>query len=204
LTKNVYDVSSSEDDDFGIFNSTYANPWNRPNFGGYGSFSDDDEDDDSDEHLFGEDDGELPGFSEWVLRQAQLWTQRQSDYGYSDYGSYSRFYGGHDYNRNLTAADTEKELRDLLANIQAAEEEIAPQDRTGTPEGMASNIALLEHQKIGLTWLTKMEEGTNRGGILGDDMVCLAVGNLTQNRFAPFSVNVLTSLLIMPKHSNCY
>ncbi|KAK3845402.1 MAG: SNF2 family N-terminal domain-containing protein [Linnemannia gamsii] len=35
---------------------------------------------------------------------------------------------------------------------------------------MAANIALLEHQKIGLTWLTKMEEGTNRGGILGDDM----------------------------------
>ncbi|KAI8603489.1 SNF2 family N-terminal domain-containing protein [Dissophora ornata] len=35
---------------------------------------------------------------------------------------------------------------------------------------MASHIALLEHQKIGLTWLQKMEDGTNRGGILGDDM----------------------------------
>ncbi|KAK3829267.1 MAG: SNF2 family N-terminal domain-containing protein [Benniella sp.] len=35
---------------------------------------------------------------------------------------------------------------------------------------MASHVALLEHQKIGLTWLQKMENGTNRGGILGDDM----------------------------------
>ncbi|KAG0272728.1 hypothetical protein BGZ95_011495 [Linnemannia exigua] len=170
LTKQVYDISSSEDDDFGIYGSTFGNVWNRPNFGGYGSFGEDDEGDDSDEHLFDEDDGDMPGFSDWVLRQAQLWDHRQNAYGYGDYGSYSRYHNGHDYNRNLSTAEAEKELRDLLANIQAAEEEIAPQDRTGTPEGMAANIALLEHQKIGLTWLTKMEEGTNRGGILGDDM----------------------------------
>ncbi|KAG0285547.1 hypothetical protein BGZ96_010207 [Linnemannia gamsii] len=173
LTKKVYDVSSSEDDDFGAYgyNSTvFQTAWGQSNFGGYGYFHDDDEDDESgDEHLFGEDDGEMPGFSEWVLRQSKLWDQRKLDYG--GYSSYSSYYGGgHDYNRSLTVAEAEKELRDLLANIQAAEEEIAPQDRTGTPEGMAASIALLEHQKIGLTWLQKMEEGTNRGGILGDDM----------------------------------
>lgn len=175
LTKKVYDVSSSDDDDFGAYgyNSTvFQSAWDHSNFG---YFDDDDEDDESgDEHLFGEDDGEMPGFSEWVLRQSKLWDQRQLDYGgYSSYNSY--YSGGHDYNRSLTVAEAEKELRDLLANIQAAEEEIAPQDRTGTPEGMAASIALLEHQKIGLTWLQKMEGGTNRGGILGDDMVCMTV-----------------------------
>jgi hypothetical protein len=178
LTKKVHDISSSEEDDFGAYgyNSTaFHNSRGYFSFGGYGSFDDDDEDDESgDEHLFGEDDGEMPGFSEWVLRQSKLWDQRQLAYdGYNSYGSFYR--GGHDYNRNLTSAEAEKELRDLLANIQAAEEEIAPQDRTGTPEGMAANIALLEHQKIGLTWLQKMEEGTNRGGILGDDMVGVTV-----------------------------
>ncbi|KAF9539567.1 hypothetical protein EC957_005225 [Mortierella hygrophila] len=169
LTKKVYDVLSSEDEGFG-YNSAYRYAWSRPNFGGYGSFDEDDEDDDddSDENLFGEDDVEMPGFSEWVLRQSKMWGQRQLDY--DGYSSYSSIYGVNDYSRNLSAAESEKELRDLLANIQAAEEEIAPQDRTGTPEGMAANIVLLEHQKIGLTWLQKMEEGTNRGGILGDDM----------------------------------
>ncbi|KAF9332794.1 hypothetical protein BGZ91_011554 [Linnemannia elongata] len=167
LTKKVYDILSSEDEDFG-YNSAHPYAWNRPNFGGYGSFDDDDEDDDSDEHLFGEDDDELPGFTEWVLRQSKMWGQRQLDF--DRYSGYGNSYGVRDYNRNLSAAESERELRDLLANIQAAEEEIAPQDRTGTPEGMAASIVLLEHQKIGLTWLQKMEEGTNRGGILGDDM----------------------------------
>lgn len=168
----MYDVLSSEDEDFG-YNSAYPYAWNRPNFGGYGSFDDDDGDDDSDEHIFGEDDDEMPGFSEWVLRQSKMWDQRRLDY--DAYSSYGNIYGVHDYNRNLSAAESEKELRDLLANIQAAEEEIAPQDRTGTPEGMAASIVLLEHQKIGLTWLQKMEGGTSRGGILGDDMVRVIV-----------------------------
>ncbi|KAG0332121.1 hypothetical protein BG000_010313 [Podila horticola] len=66
--------------------------------------------------------------------------------------------------------ETEKDLRDLLANIHSTEDEFSPQDRTGTPEGMSDTIVLLEHQKIGLTWLQKMEDGTNKGGILADDM----------------------------------
>ncbi|KAG0207786.1 hypothetical protein BGX33_006640 [Mortierella sp. NVP41] len=175
LTKKVYEVSSTDDDDddndddmfvgYGGYGGhggiSFSSSWKHPNFGGYGSF----DDDDSDGHQFGEDDDdeEMPGFSEWVLNQARLWDSRMGDYG----GYYS---ASRDTTRNVTQAQTEQELRDLLANIQAAEEEIAPQDRTGTPEGMASNIALLEHQKIGLTWLQKMEEGTNKGGILGDDM----------------------------------
>ncbi|OCL07117.1 hypothetical protein AOQ84DRAFT_398656 [Glonium stellatum] len=32
------------------------------------------------------------------------------------------------------------------------------------------NTQLMEHQKLGLTWLKKMEEGSNKGGILADDM----------------------------------
>ncbi|KAG0257128.1 hypothetical protein BG011_004149 [Mortierella polycephala] len=94
-------------------------------------------------------------YDSWMHQQTEYWTNR---------------YQPRDSARQMTQAQSETELRELLANIQAAEEEIAPKDRTGTPEGMASNMALLEHQKIGLTWLQKMEEGSNRGGILADDM----------------------------------
>ncbi|KAF9584408.1 hypothetical protein BGW38_006585, partial [Lunasporangiospora selenospora] len=95
----------------------------------------------------------------WILNQLKSW-------GTSPISSY-RSSGS---SRVLTPSETEKELRALLSNIQAMEEEMLPKDRTGTPEGMASNIVLLEHQKIGLTWLQKMEDSTNRGGILADDM----------------------------------
>ncbi|KAF2813142.1 uncharacterized protein BDZ99DRAFT_486486 [Mytilinidion resinicola] len=32
------------------------------------------------------------------------------------------------------------------------------------------DATLMEHQKLGLSWLRKMEEGSNKGGILADDM----------------------------------
>lgn len=59
-----------------------------------------------------------------------------------------------------------KKIEQLLDNIQA-DIEIKPGDRRGTPEEL--KITLLEHQKVGLTWLQKMEE-TVKGGILADDM----------------------------------
>ncbi|KAF7899913.1 hypothetical protein EAF00_004249 [Botryotinia globosa] len=62
---------------------------------------------------------------------------------------------------------TEKEIKDLLENIKA-EVEIPLEDREGTPEGL--RYPLYEHQKIALTWLKQMEEGSNKGGILADDM----------------------------------
>ncbi|KAG0204347.1 hypothetical protein BGX28_003702 [Mortierella sp. GBA30] len=160
LTKPIHELYSSDDEDssrtgpyrnaIGALYSKYLD-----DMGGrmpYNWYDDDDE---------GEDEEEDYSFDDWMLRQAASWSYRP--YSARDYSPY-------DYTRRLTAQETEKELRDLLANVQAAEEDIAPQDRTGTPEGMASHIALLEHQKIGLTWLQKMEDGTNRGGILADDM----------------------------------
>ncbi len=62
---------------------------------------------------------------------------------------------------------TPEELKKLLENIRP-DEDIPPEQREGTPKGM--NTQLMEHQKLGLTWLKKMEEGSNKGGILADDM----------------------------------
>jgi SNF2-related domain len=46
--------------------------------------------------------------------------------------------------------------------------EISKENREDTPDGL--NYPLYEHQKIALTWLKRMEEGPNKGGILADDM----------------------------------
>lgn len=151
LTKNVVEIESSGDED------------GRPSHHGYGynygndyGFDDDDNDD---------SDGEGSG---WLY---DYYNQHYNKQYSNHYGS-SHYSQVRDFARNLTQDESEKELRDLLANIQSAEEEIPPKDRTGTPEGMSDDIVLLEHQKIGLTWLQKMEDGTNKGGILADDMVC--------------------------------
>jgi SNF2-related domain len=62
---------------------------------------------------------------------------------------------------------TTEEIKKLLENIRP-DEDLPPELRKGTPEAMA--CVLLEHQKLGLTWLTRQEEGNNKGGILADDM----------------------------------
>ncbi|KAI7904060.1 SNF2 family N-terminal domain-containing protein [Cokeromyces recurvatus] len=62
--------------------------------------------------------------------------------------------------------EIEKELRELLENI--SDDDPPPQDRAGTPNGLSIN--LMEHQKIGLQWMIKMENSSNKGGILADDM----------------------------------
>ncbi|KAF9976708.1 hypothetical protein BGZ73_008015 [Actinomortierella ambigua] len=88
----------------------------------------------------------------------------------SRYGSSSRYVSSaYQKMKTYTESDIQKELQDLLSNIKEMEE-IPPEDRLGTPEGMARNMVLLEHQKIGLTWLQKMEDSRNKGGILADDM----------------------------------
>lgn len=71
------------------------------------------------------------------------------------------------YSKPLGQQETERELRQLLENI-VSDEPPPPEDRTGTPDGLS--ITLLEHQKIGLQWMLKMESSNNRGGILADDM----------------------------------
>ncbi|KAI9004916.1 SNF2 family N-terminal domain-containing protein [Phycomyces nitens] len=70
----------------------------------------------------------------------------------------------------LTDEETQRELRELLANACTDEYEniISAEDRTGTPERLS--ISLMEHQKVGLQWMKKMEASKNQGGILCDDM----------------------------------
>ncbi|KAF5104163.1 hypothetical protein DV451_000903 [Geotrichum candidum] len=60
-----------------------------------------------------------------------------------------------------------KKIEKLLENI-GNDVEIKTEDRTGTPDEM--KVVLLEHQKVGLAWLLKMEAGISKGGILADDM----------------------------------
>lgn len=62
---------------------------------------------------------------------------------------------------------TAKELDDLLQNI-TPDMEIPERNRDGTPAGLKRS--LYHHQELALTWMKKMEEGTNKGGILADDM----------------------------------
>ncbi|CAN6671840.1 hypothetical protein TRVA0_045S00496 [Trichomonascus vanleenenianus] len=77
---------------------------------------------------------------------------------------------------------------DELSNLLAAscDWELPPDQRVGTPEEMKST--LLEHQRIGLTWM-KEKEDTKKGGILADDMglgktiqtIALMVSNKSTN-----------------------
>lgn len=58
-------------------------------------------------------------------------------------------------------------VKDLIENIQD-HEGLEPELREPTPNAMSSK--LMEHQKIALTWLLKMERGKSKGGILADEM----------------------------------
>ena len=62
---------------------------------------------------------------------------------------------------------TTAEIKSLLENIRP-DEDLPEEDREETPEAMT--YKLMAHQKLGLTWMRKMEEGSNKGGILADDM----------------------------------
>ena len=64
-------------------------------------------------------------------------------------------------------AVTERELNELLQNIEPDVQ--VPKELQGvTPEALTT--PLYKHQEVALTWMKKMEEGSNKGGILADDM----------------------------------
>ena len=68
---------------------------------------------------------------------------------------------------NYPLAEVETEaIEKLLENIKEHGE--TPEDRERTPKIMRSTLK--EYQKIGLTWLLKMENGNSKGGVLADEM----------------------------------
>lgn len=73
---------------------------------------------------------------------------------------------------------TAVEIKSLLENIRP-DEDLPPENREGTPEAMKYN--LMEHQKLGLAWMKQMEEGSNKGGILGR-VLSISTGQLSANQ----------------------
>ncbi|MCJ1388555.1 hypothetical protein MMC18_001402 [Xylographa bjoerkii] len=61
------------------------------------------------------------------------------------------------------------DIKSLLENIRP-DEELDRRTLVGNPESMSTAATLYDHQKLGLQWMMKMEEGSNKGGILADDM----------------------------------
>lgn len=83
-----------------------------------------------------------------------------SDMPITDRLAYLRSEGG-------DSAKTKEEIEDLLKHIRPDEEFTTEQL---APPPKALDVTLMGHQQYGLTWMIKMEEGTNKGGILADDM----------------------------------
>lgn len=62
---------------------------------------------------------------------------------------------------------TSEEIKQLLETIRP-DVEISRENREGTPDAL--RFPLLEHQKLGVSWMKTMEESEKKGGILADDM----------------------------------
>lgn len=71
-----------------------------------------------------------------------------------------------DFPLNITEADAIEKMLEIVQ--QNGDDAASPDDRDQTPEIMSSTLK--EYQKIGLTWLLKMEASRNKGGILADEM----------------------------------
>lgn len=68
---------------------------------------------------------------------------------------------------NVYANNDLTDLQNLLNNIKPDEEE-SGEGLEATPPELSVN--LLKHQRMGLSWLLRMERSKSRGGILADDM----------------------------------
>ncbi|KAH8880122.1 P-loop containing nucleoside triphosphate hydrolase protein [Thozetella sp. PMI_491] len=91
---------------------------------------------------------------------------------------------------------TQQEIQELLANIRP-DMEIQEEERGETPDAL--KYPLYVHQQLALDWMTKMEEGTNKGGVLADDMglgKTISTLSLMVTRKAADSVK--TNLIIGP------
>ncbi|KAG8886897.1 hypothetical protein FRB98_000813 [Tulasnella sp. 332] len=70
------------------------------------------------------------------------------------------------YESKKSAADTQKELMNLIESSVGAEEEVDMEH--AVVEGFSSEYKLLPHQVHGRLWMTERETGKKAGGILGD------------------------------------
>lgn len=96
--------------------------------------------------------GQAPGFDHFSNPHASHYVQP---------GSEGDDYGG--FPMNAAEADA---IEKLFENIR--EDGETAEEREPTPAIMT--CTLKEYQRIGLTWLLKMERGTTKGGILADEM----------------------------------
>ncbi|KAH0164522.1 hypothetical protein KCU67_g5104, partial [Aureobasidium melanogenum] len=69
---------------------------------------------------------------------------------------------------DVDSVDTKEELRKLMENIQSDDASKIANEEDVPVEGLT--IKLKPYQFAGLEWLQKMENGSNKGGILADDM----------------------------------
>ncbi|KAK6539512.1 hypothetical protein TWF694_009731 [Orbilia ellipsospora] len=88
--------------------------------------------------------------------------------GFPQMHSRGVFYHSNYESYESDSGDDHEKVSKLLEHLADDAENSGPNDRLQTPKEL--NIKLMEHQKIGLTWLVKQEESSNKGGILADDM----------------------------------
>lgn len=75
--------------------------------------------------------------------------------------------GIHRYEPNRASKDDQETIKALLETVNNNTEDLGD-DVLTTPKELSIN--LLDHQRIGLTWLVNQEKSSNRGGILADEM----------------------------------
>lgn len=78
------------------------------------------------------------------------------------------------YDPRLTAAEAQKALQDLVADVYNGDDDQEYTVEDATVDGFRDGISLLPHQVIGRKWMAERESGKKRGGMLADDMGLVA------------------------------
>lgn len=96
------------------------------------------------------------------------WTEGRPEYPFQSEPnvSSSAAAGYPSYYTTTEGVDESAQIKDLLENIRPDEEE--EEGLPLTPSELRIN--LFKHQRMGLSWLLRMEESKSKGGILADDM----------------------------------